>query len=236
MHREDARITGEPATSSQTKNITDLESPREKRESPISPLTTIPVYMSGSPSEADGESSEQQESSSLSQFLQALGSDETQSSFKCSNPQAARQGAVFGIVLVNTGELPLGQLIHKIAKGLSRFLHNQRSPLPANGRIFFLDAVILGENIDPENPEFCLQQTWRNLGVKYYYACLRWSFVKRVDQAHVGPEFQHVHQDGNYESVSDGPSPALFVSFDEDDILALGEYTSMDGLADPTTL
>jgi DNA ligase-4 len=168
--------------------------------------------------------------------LQALGCDETKSLFKRSNPQAASQGAVFGIALVNPGELPLGQLIHKIAKGLSRSLQDRQSTLPANGRIYFLDAVILRENIKPEGREFCLRQTWWVLGMKYYYACLRWKYAKSRDHGSAGPELRPAQQGGNRQGITDGLSPSLFVSFDEDEILALGEYTSLDGLADPTTL
>jgi DNA ligase-4 len=236
MHREGAQRTDELTTSTQTKNLPSLDIPREKRQAPLSPLTTIPVYMSGTPSETDMESPEPQDSSSLSQFLQALGSDETQSSFERSNPRAAHQGAVFGIALVNTGELPLGQVIHKIAKGLSRSLHNSKLHLPVNGRIFFLDAVILKENINPEDPEFCLRRTWHHIGVKYYYACLRWSSAKECIQGGAEPRIRPAQDHGKSHGTSDGPSSSLFVSFDEDEILALGEYTSLDGLADPTPL
>lgn len=235
-YRESARMTDEPTTSTRTKDLPSLEIPREQNEAPISPLTTIPVYVSGSPSEGDMKSSKPQESSSLSQFLQALGSDETLSSFKRSNPRAARQGAAFGMALVNPSELPLGQAIHKIARGLSRSLHNQKSHIPANGRIFFLDAVILKENINPENPEFCLRQTWRVLGVKYYYACLRWGSIKGRNHEGAEPRSLSAQEDGNCQGVSDGPLQSLFVSWDENEILALGEYASLDSLADPTTL
>lgn len=236
MHREDARRTDKPATSTQVKDLPSLEIPRERNEAPLSPLTTIPVYMSGTPSEGDMESPEQQDSSSLSQFLQALGSDETQSSFKRSNPRAACKGAVFGIALVNPGELPLGQVIHKVAKCLSQSFHNHKTYVSSNGRIFFLDAAILKENINPENPEFCLRQTWRTLGVKFFYACLRWSSAEGRNHEGAEPRIRATQEDANGQGVSDGPSSSLFVSFDEAELLALGEYTSLDGLGDPTTL
>jgi DNA ligase-4 len=234
VHRENARRTDEPPTSTKMKNLPNLERSRQQRQAPISPLTTIPVYMSGTPSEGDMDSSEQQDSSSLSQFLQALGSDETRSSFERSNPQAAGQGAVFGIALVSPSELPLGQVIHRIVKGVSRSLHNTKLSLPTNGRIYFLDAVILKDNITPENPEFCLRQTWRVLGVKYYYACLRWSFTKGRNHEGAGPKIRPAQKHGDSQAVSDRPSPSLFVSFDEDEILALGEFTSLDELGNPT--
>ncbi|KAJ5381950.1 uncharacterized protein N7496_004378 [Penicillium cataractarum] len=235
VYRDETRANDKPVNPTQTKTLPSLEKPYEQIDTPISPLTTIPVYMSGSPSEGDI-SSDPQDSSSLSQFLQALGSDETKSLFKRSNPQAASQDAVFGIALVNPGELPLGQLIHKIAEGLSRALRVQKSTLPSSGRIFFLDAVILRENIKPEDPEFCLRQTWRALGMKHYYACLRWKYTKSRDHEGAGLEIRPAHQSGNRRGVSDRPSPSLLVSFDNGEILALGEYTSLDGLTDPTTL
>jgi hypothetical protein len=94
----------------------------------------------------------------------------------------------------------------------------------------------LTEDIKPEDPGFCLRQTWRNLGLKYYYACLRWNFVKGNDHAVVEREMQITHQHCNHGAVSDELSLSLFVSFDEDEIFALGEYTSLEGLTDPTTL
>ncbi|CEJ59941.1 hypothetical protein PMG11_08539 [Penicillium brasilianum] len=232
VHRDDTQSNDKSVNLLQTKSPSSVERLHQQISDPISPLTTIPVYMSGSPLEGDI-SSEPQDSSSLSLFLQALGCDKTKSLFKCSNPRAASQGAVFGIALVNPGELPLGQLIHKIAKGLSRSLQDRKSTLPANGRIYFLDAVILRENIKPEGFESCLRQTWRALGMKYYYACLHWKNNKSRDHGNAGPEPRPAQQGGNGQDVSDELS--LFVSFDEDEILALGEYTSLDELADPTT-
>lgn len=231
---QNTRRTHEQVNSTQTEDSSSLERPSEQKMTPLSPLTTIPVYMSGNPSR-DDRSPEEQDSSTLSQFLQALGSDETISLFKRSNPQAARQGAVFGIVLVSPSESPLGQVIHKLAKRLSWSLQNQSS-LPTNGRIFFLDAAILAEKINSESIEFCLRQTWRTLGHKHYYACLRWNSVNRHVDKGAGSETRVACPDGIGQGVSDGPSQALFVSFDQDQILALGEYTSLDGLTDPTAM
>lgn len=231
---KDARRTHEQVNSTQTEDTSSLGRPSEQKMTPSSPLTTIPVYMSGAPSQ-DDVSPVEQDSSTLSQFLQALGSDETISAFKRSNPQATRQGAVFGIVLVSPSESPLGRVIHKLAKGLSRTLQNQSS-LPTNGRIFFLNAAILAEKINSESTEFCLRQTWRILGHKHYYACLRWNSVNHDFEEGAGSETRVARPDGIGQGVSDGPSPALSVSFDQDEILALGEYTSLDGLTDPTTM
>lgn len=232
LQRADARRTYEQVDPTQIQETSSLSS--EQKATPLSPLTTIPVYMSGAPSE-DDLSSEEQDSSTLSQFLQALGSDETATLFKRSNPQAARQGSVFGIALVSPSELPLGQVIHKIAKRLSPSLQNESS-LPTKGRIFFLNAAILAEKINSESTEFCLRQTWRTLGHKHYYACLRWNYVdRRIDEG-AGSETPAARPDGIGQAVSDRHSPALFVSFDQDEILALGAYTSLDGLTVPTTM
>jgi hypothetical protein len=46
---------------------------------------------------------------------------------------------------------------------------------------------------------------------------------------------QHTDRDGNHQAISDELSLSLFVSFDEDNILALGEY-SLGDFTDPTTL
>ncbi|KAJ5177234.1 uncharacterized protein N7482_003111 [Penicillium canariense] len=227
-HRE-VRTTRKAVESSYRRNHS-LGGSFEQTKFPKSPLTTIPVYMSGTQSE-DGITS-----SNLSQFLQALGSSETRSLLRHSNPQAASRGAAFGIVLANPGESPLGQLIHKVAKGLSRSLQNVKNSFPANGRIFFLDAVILAERINPADLRFCLRNTWYSLGQKYYYACLRWNLIERSNQAGLPTETQTEHMDGNHRNVNGSQPLGLMVSFDEAEILALGEYRSFSHLTDTSNI
>ncbi|KAK5797412.1 hypothetical protein VI817_003703 [Penicillium citrinum] len=181
-----------------------------------SPLTTIPVYKSGKPSDED--TAPGSSVSRLEEFTQALLSPETMISLEQSNPRAARQMIVFGIILVNPGKHPLGKEIQRTADALSKALFCERPHIaPSQGKIFFLDSVILQQDIQPEDIKFCLRETWSDLSRLYYYACLQWnSSESNEGNTAVG-------------SSSDGRLPStLSVTFDESEIQALGEYTSTE--------
>lgn len=181
-----------------------------------SPLTTIPVYKSGKPSDED--TAPGSSVSRLEEFTQALLSPETMISLEQSNPRAARQMIVFGIILVNPGKHPLGKEIQRTADALSKALFCERPHIaPSQGKIFFLDSVILQQDIQPEDIKFCLRETWSDLSRLYYYACLQWnSSESNEGNTAVG-------------SNSDGRLPStLSVTFDESEIQALGEYTSTE--------
>lgn len=178
---------------------------------PRSPLTTIPVYMSSTPFKSP--SSQKEESSGLLEFLETLDSNESTSSLQQSNPNAVSKGLAFGLALVNPAETPLGREIHRIAETLSRMLQDGASSPSRKGRIFFLDSIILEQDITPEDLSFCLRETWLDIGRKYFYACLRWDL-------------------DNFGGDRGKLPPALAVSFDEDEILILGEYKSIDPLLD----
>ncbi|EPS34939.1 hypothetical protein PDE_09904 [Penicillium oxalicum 114-2] len=199
-----------------------------------SPLTTIPVYLSGQSSET-GNLSDRQDSSNLSQFLEALLSEETRLLFKISNPRAASQEAVFGIALVNRKVLPLGQLIHKIAKALVQLVSNKVPSQPNKGRIFFLDASFLAEDVCPDDLRFCLRNTWRELAPRFFYACLYWTVNGQDSSVHESGQADDVLSSSR--EVPQGPKNkhlvSFYVSFDLVEILALGEHTSPNGSSDP---
>jgi DNA ligase-4 len=192
---------------------------------PRSPLTTIPVYLSGTPSNL---LTRKEGSSGLHKFLQALGSTESRSSLQQSNPKAVSQGTAFGIALINPRESSLGQEIHKIAQALQSFRTRQSCPSP--GRVFFLDSGILEQEIQPEDLQFCLRATWVDLGRKYYYACLHWDFGPDSSRE-VGQELRSHAQLETHKRSGPG-RPPVAVRFDRNDILALGEYKSIDPLVD----
>jgi len=179
-----------------------------------SPLTTIPVYMCGKPSDED--TAPGSSVSRLKEFIQALLSPESMVSLGQSNPRAVLQKIVYGIVLVNPGEHPLGKEIQRTADAFPKALCCERSHIdPSQCKIFFLDSVILEQDIQPEDIKFCLRETWSELGRLYYYACLQWNSSESIkNKTVVG-------------SNSDGHlPPTLAVTFDESEIQALGEYTS----------
>ncbi|KAJ5669866.1 hypothetical protein N7462_010936 [Penicillium macrosclerotiorum] len=187
-----------------------------------SPLTTIPVYMPGK-STTQYLRKANENSSGICEFFHALCSEGFVSAFRKSNPLAASQGIVYGMALINPGESRLGPEIQKVAKFVLQSIRRDTTAFPPKGRIIFLDSVILEENLEPEDLRFCLRETWRDLGRRYYYACLRWDLT-------AGDRTQESGQTMNFGIDNREQSPCLLASFDEDEVLALGEYPSVDSL------
>lgn len=200
-----------------------------QHRNPKSPLTTIPVYMPGSLSnEAFGND---QNSSGLSEFLHAIGSKDSTSSFQQSNPHAASQRKAFGIVLLDPSETQLGHEIHRLATAVNQALHGTSRQIVPKGQIFFLDSLVLEHDIHPEDLKYCLRDTWSELGHQFYYACLQWDAKHLPSRRQAGSEMDHEVQDSDrFNCVSEDGRPALAVSFDESEILALGEYVSISPL------
>lgn len=205
--------------------LDDFRSPCTPNNAPQSPLTTIPVYMSGKPSA--GHDAKTSSHSGLHEFIQTLSSRKSIFALEKSNPQAAHQRISYGIFLVNPGENPLGKEIRRTANALSETFRRDRSRVPIKCRIFFLDSVILEQNIQPEDPKFCARETWSDLGRQYYYACLRWGLHEESENATMADSVSctmNQHLDNPNEPFL----PALSVGFNENEILALGEFTSTE--------
>ncbi|KAJ5272397.1 Nucleic acid-binding OB-fold [Penicillium angulare] len=195
------------ATKDEHHDATPYEQP------PQSPLTTIPVYMSGTCS--GNRAVSEPDNTGLQQFLKSLGSQESRKSLRKSNPHAASQGTSIGIVLVNPAEATLGREIQRTAKCLSQTFKDKISS-PLKGRIFFLDSLLLEQSLHPGDLKFCLSGTWSDLSKQYYYACLHWHQKQPDKKDHSRTS------DQQKETVS----PVLAVSFERDNLLALGEYIS----------
>ncbi|KAJ5649276.1 uncharacterized protein N7484_002999 [Penicillium longicatenatum] len=184
-----------------------------------SPLTTIPIYMSSKSKEKIWEIPGD---APLHDFLTFIGSDKTMTALSESNPSAASKGMAFGIVLVNIAERSLGREIHRAATAVS--LATKQSSCPPKGMIFFLDSHFLEQDICSEDIKYCLRNTWAELGKLFYYACLRWDVSQtpptQLNRLASGdaPDSAEVQ----YRKV-----PAPLVSFDQDEILALGDYVSI---------
>lgn len=198
------------------------------KPTPRSPLTTIPVYRSGRPPRKTSDR-EEGSSTDLLEFLSTLGSHESRSELQHSNPEAASKGIAFGIVLVNPGGTRLGQEIHRTTEALCQLLHKRTSHSDKGG-IFFLDSVILEQDIQPEDLSFCLRKTWLDIGREYYYACLRWDLDERFRYKDSEKRTHSLSQLNSKPKTSSGIPPAVTVSFDEAEILMFGEYTSIDPL------
>ncbi|KAJ5980939.1 hypothetical protein N7481_008237 [Penicillium waksmanii] len=188
-----------------------------------SPLTTIPVYM---PGPSDMHAANTSCHSGLHEFIQTLNSPDSIASLEKSNPGAVRQKIAFGIVLVNPGEHPLGKEIHHAANTISDMFRRKTS-CPTRCKIFFLDSAILQQNIQPEDPTFCIRETWSELGRQYYYACLRWGLDEdskddtAVDTSTSSMVKNHFDKSNSHTLLT------LSVTFDESEILALAENTTL---------
>ncbi|CAI7678561.1 unnamed protein product [Penicillium manginii] len=189
-----------------------------------SPLMTIPVYMSG-PSYMHHET-DTSGHAGLHEFIQALNSQSSIDSLEKSNPKAVFQGMAFGIVLVNPGEHPLGKEIHLAANAISEIFRCKRSCLPTRCKIFFLDSAMLQQDIKPEDPIFCVQETWSELGHQYYYACLQWGLDENSKDGTMVDTSGSSMIENHCDNPNSHTSLALSVTFDESEILALGETTT----------
>ena len=209
---------------SQTPNIVSIHHEVQEPDSmnpssnennnPRSPLTTVPVYLSGVPAIL----SSKQESPGLHKFLQAVGSIESRDSLQQSNPKAVSRSIAFGIVLVNPRETSLGQEIFQMAQALQGFRTGES--YPRSGRIFFLDSDIVKQDVQPEDLQFCLRATWADLGRKYYYACLHWD---------LGPDSSgrgYAQLEARYKRRSPEVLPPVTVNFAQTEILAMGEFVN----------
>ncbi|KAJ5398197.1 hypothetical protein N7509_006310 [Penicillium cosmopolitanum] len=189
-----------------------------------SPLTTIPVYMSWP---SDMHTANTSCHSGLHEFIQTLNSPDSIASLEKSNPGAVRQGIAFGIVLVNPGDHPLGKEIHQAANTISDIFRRKRSCLSTRCKIFFLDSAILQQNIQPEDLTFCIRETWSELSRQYYYACLRWGLDEDSKDDTLVDTITSSMIKNHFDNSNSHTLLTLSVTFDESEILALGETTTL---------
>ncbi|CAI7601087.1 unnamed protein product [Penicillium glandicola] len=203
-------------------------SSKQKRKiSPQSPLTTIPIWTpetslgSFTFPQIDEQPGNDRESCDLDEFVRCLCSDESAFSLQQSNPHAASQGTVFGIVLFDPKATQLGEEMHRLATTLSSFVRTGASLIPSMGSIFFLGSSMLEHDLRPGDLRFCLRDTWTDIGRGHFYGCLSWSLSKRSDGISIGRETLR----------SGASTPWIEMTFDETAIAVLGEYISIEPLA-----
>lgn len=219
-------------------------SSKQKRKlSPQSPLTTIPIWTpetslgSFTLPRIDEKCSNERESCDLVEFVRCLCSDGSADSLQQSNPYAASQGTVFGIVLFDPKATRLGKEMHRLATTLSSFVHAGTSRVPSMGSIFFLGSSMLERDLRPDDLRFCLRDTWTGIGRDHFYGCLSWNLTKRCDGISIGQEELHSEStrcgyDMTSEPAHSVPrTPWIEMTFDETVISVLGEYISIEPLA-----
>ncbi|KAJ6007435.1 hypothetical protein N7540_011411 [Penicillium herquei] len=213
QHAEECHSKSASSLTSLHQAQTSIKDGKLRQLSRKSPLTTIPVYTSGT--SAKDQAVEKEDNTGLMQFLNSLKTPQSKASLLESNPHAASQGLSFGIILINPTERPLGQEINRTSKAIYDAMANRICP--SKGRIFFLDSLFLEHDFCPEDPKFCLHSTWSELGRKYYYACLKWGECVTIDKSQPAHQVTADHKDAKWTS-------SLAVSFDRGEVLALGEY------------
>jgi DNA ligase-4 len=237
-HESQEQLPGKPLVPTSSKH--------KRKMSPQSPLTTIPIWTpetslgSFTLPRIDGKSNDDHEYCDLDEFVQCLCCDGSISSLRQSNPYAASQGTVYGIVLFDPKATQLGKELHRLAKTLSSFVDTGTNPLPSMGNIFFLGSSMLERDLRPGDLRFCLRDTWTGIGRDHFYGCLSWSFCKRSSGISIGreklrSESDHRCYDMPKETPEQGGSgrrtPWIEMTFDETAIAVLGEYTSIEPLA-----
>lgn len=183
-----------------------------------SPLATIPVYLPGTPEERVTKTPY---ISHFDRFLELMGKEASNVALHQSNPHASSAGLTFGIFLIDPRENPLGREIHSMAKAVSQAIKNGK-PCPSKGKIFFLDSLILQQDLCPNDPRFCLRNTWSDMAKHYYYACLGWGESEPVNKAQ--PNY-FISLD-SVARRNPRHSRATSISFNQNEVMALGEYVS----------
>lgn len=223
--------------------LVPVPSQQKRKMSPQSPLTTIPIWTpetslgSFTLPRVDEKSSNERESCDLVEFVRYLCCDGSASSLQQSNPYAASQGTVFGIVLFDPKGARLGKEMHRLATTLSTFVHTGTSGVPSMGSIFFLGSSMLHRDLRPDDLRFCLRDTWTGIGRDHFYGCLSWDLSKRCDGISIRQD--ELHSESNrcgYDTTSEPArsvprTPWIEITFDETAIAVLGEYISVEPLA-----
>ena len=183
-----------------------------------SPLATIPVYLPGTPEERVTKTPH---ISHIDRFLELMRKDASKIALQQSNPHASSAGLAFGIFLIDPAENSLGREIHRMAKAVSQAIKNGK-PCPSKGKIFFLDSLILQQDLCPNDPRFCLRNTWSDMAKHYYYACLAWggSEPANMTQRSCFLPFDPVARRNTRRSR------VASISFNQKEAMALGEYVS----------
>ncbi|KAE8348764.1 hypothetical protein BDV28DRAFT_164085 [Aspergillus coremiiformis] len=125
-----------------------------------------------------------------------------------------------GILLLNPTQTPLGPTLLELTTNLYKSLQTQSHPnsRPSAGKIFFLDSSFLDLGPGMADPRSHLPLTWEDVGRKYFYASISWSWG-RMDEIPCTP----------MEECSKGglnPRPRVSVGFDRGSLVVLGSVVN----------
>lgn len=243
MHEEHRQELQETQERLLERLLVPASSKQKRKILPQSPLTTIPIWTpktslgSFTLPRIDDKSSNERESCDLVEFVRCLCSGESACSLQQSNPHAASQGTVFGIVLFDPKATRLGKEMHRLATTLSSFVHAGKSQLFSMGSIFFLGSSMLERDLRPGDLRFCLRDTWTGIGRDHFYGCLSWNLSKRCGDISIRQEGLQSESTRCGHGMTSEPArsvlrtPWIEMTFDETAIAVLGEYISIEPLA-----
>ncbi|CAI7629151.1 unnamed protein product [Penicillium crustosum] len=243
MHEEHRQELQETQERLLERLLVPASSKQKRKILPQSPLTTIPIWTpktslgSFTLPRIDDKSSNERESCDLVEFVRCLCSGESACSLQQSNPHAASQGTVFGIVLFDPKATRLGKEMHRLATTLSSFVHAGKSQLFSMGSIFFLGSSMLERDLRPGDLRFCLRDTWIGIGRDHFYGCLSWNLSKRCGDISIRQEGLQSESTRCGHGMTSEPArsvlrtPWIEMTFDETAIAVLGEYISIEPLA-----
>ncbi|OOG00063.1 hypothetical protein ASPCADRAFT_139198 [Aspergillus carbonarius ITEM 5010] len=224
---------GHPNPSPTGNQVITASSFQKPGKRPQSPLKHIPIYIHHSSREGTPTSlslpATWQTASTLNSFLQTLLSQNTQSLLKTSNPHAASQNTVYGLIILPSKQNALGAVLPDLRRRLSRALQPYHSTNPQTGKIFILDSNVLSLATTTKNDtRFCLRQTWENISGESFFACMKWSCQEPPRFTEEVPDkSREVQPPGHCRYCS---KLRISVSFDRRGLWSLGEFSSLEPL------
>ncbi|KAL4950272.1 hypothetical protein BDW69DRAFT_172519 [Aspergillus filifer] len=136
-----------------------------------------------------------------------------------------------GMVFTDSTQHPLNSTLLHLSQAVSRTITGVTATHHPQGRIFILDSKFLCITTNWKHPKFCLRKTWEKISKHYFCACIAWN-----TDASIRPGSEHpIEEVLSTEPVQNQKKNKnrglkLRISFDRRDILALGEFSSLEPL------
>ncbi|KAL3463624.1 hypothetical protein BJX64DRAFT_256612, partial [Aspergillus heterothallicus] len=199
-----------------------------KPERPISPLSKIPLYVSTSQRIEYSEKIARltNVAHTIDEFfvmLKASGTAQRQAHGTVSYPQQV----ALGIIFLDETQTQLGPMLEELGNRLTQSLRASISHFILGVRIFVLRTKFLAISRSLRHYQFCLRRTWEKLSREYFLACIEWN-CEASPKTSIAGDCADRNALGLYQDRYHISKPRI--SFDTQELLALGEFTSLDPL------
>ncbi|KAL2788855.1 hypothetical protein BJX66DRAFT_352480 [Aspergillus keveii] len=142
------------------------------------------------------------------------------------------QKLAFGMIFLDELQTSLGPKLQDICDQLTQMLRASTSCLPPGVRIFILRTKFLKIGRSLKHYQFCLRRTWEKVSREYFCACIAWD-CKTSPQAPID-EIPSTDGCADLDAPRAHPArdciPKPRILSDRKELLALGEFTSLDPL------